>query len=627
MPFQSNIQLIKASYKEFLRKVAAAHRGDGAGEAGPATYYVERVYADASLDQSLAKLQTQLLAAVDVAELRAAYQARKQRAKLRANQIRQAFDDKVSAYLRMASSGHAAGAAAAAAAVPVTVGEAVAAGVAQRGQQPAAVTAAAAGATAAAEAMQRSAGVASTSAGASAGVGTASAAELETIFGSDGLLRRMVLLAVGSAARAYMTGLNSTSVEGGGHLATALERPAGQALITVCNHVAALDDPLVVSALLPEAALQQPDKLRWTLCASDRCFRYAALVPLFRAAKVLPVVRGGGLAQPGMAAAESRLAAGDWVHIFPEGTRSPDGVTLGAVRKGVGRLVASVPEEAPPPLVVPFVHRGMEGVLPRGAVLPATGQKIDVMVGEPIPVADLLAAARTEGWPADRLHTAVAARVSHHLRDLTARLDARRAGLPDPGPSAVPDGDRAAAVSSLDQFDPSDLLLAAAAAERRRAGRGVWAAWERVKFRSALERPGGGSWATQGVAAGAAQQMQVAQAASAPLESRGDHGSFAAGAELRLGLAAGVSASAAAAAAGAAPPMTGASPFLRHLLDWRQEAGWRQGAAAGLAGAGGVRGGGGAVESSWPAKDGMGSGMAVASTMSNGSDAASRCWA
>lgn len=101
-------------------------------------------------------------------------------------------------------------------------------------------------------------------------------------------------------------------------------------------------------------------------------------MPLFRAAKVLPVVRGGGLAQPGMAAAESRLAAGDWVHIFPEGTRSPDGVSLGAVRKGVGRLVASVPEEAPPPLVVPFVHRGMEGVLPRGAVLPATGQKVGV---------------------------------------------------------------------------------------------------------------------------------------------------------------------------------------------------------------------------------------------------------
>ena len=40
---------------------------------------------------------------------------------------------------------------------------------------------------------------------------------------------------------------------------------------------------------------------------------------------MLPVERGKGMEQAGMRAAESRLAAGDWVHIFPEGTRSPDG--------------------------------------------------------------------------------------------------------------------------------------------------------------------------------------------------------------------------------------------------------------------------------------------------------------
>lgn len=102
-------------------------------------------------------------------------------------------------------------------------------------------------------------------------------------------------------------------------------------------------------------------------------------MPLFRAAKVLPVVRGGGLAQPGMVAAEERLAAGDWVHIFPEGTRSADGVTLGSVRKGVGRLVAAMPPDGPPPLVVPFVHRGMENVMPRGAVLPAVGQQVGAL--------------------------------------------------------------------------------------------------------------------------------------------------------------------------------------------------------------------------------------------------------
>ncbi len=50
------------------------------------------------------------------------------------------------------------------------------------------------------------------------------------------------------------------------------------------------------------------------------------------ALQVLPVERGKGMDQPGMRAAEQRLAAGDWVHIFPEGTRSRDGSSMGALR-------------------------------------------------------------------------------------------------------------------------------------------------------------------------------------------------------------------------------------------------------------------------------------------------------
>lgn len=112
---------------------------------------------------------------------------------------------------------------------------------------------------------------------------------------------------------------------------------------------------------------------RWTLCASDRCFHRQALVPFFRAAKVLPVERGAGMFQQGLAAAEARLAAGDWVHIFPEGTRSRDG-KMGPVRKGVGRLVASCADAQP--LIVPFVHTGMEEVLPKGALLPKANKEV-----------------------------------------------------------------------------------------------------------------------------------------------------------------------------------------------------------------------------------------------------------
>lgn len=51
------------------------------------------------------------------------------------------------------------------------------------------------------------------------------------------------------------------------------------------------------------------------------------------ASQVLKTERGLGLDQPAMWAAEERLSAGDWVHIFPEGTRSKNGgKSIGKVR-------------------------------------------------------------------------------------------------------------------------------------------------------------------------------------------------------------------------------------------------------------------------------------------------------
>lgn len=149
-----------------------------------------------------------------------------------------------------------------------------------------------------------------------------------------------------------------------------------------CTHVLASSPPThATTCAAPLTALPlllvPTARNRWTLCATDRCFKYAAAIPFFRAAKVLPVVRGAGMAQPGMLAAEERLAAGEWVHIFPEGTRSRDGKSLGPVRKGVGRLVASCPQL---PLVVPFVHSGMETIMPRGSVVPAVGQQVRARV-------------------------------------------------------------------------------------------------------------------------------------------------------------------------------------------------------------------------------------------------------
>ena len=162
---------------------------------------------------------------------------------------------------------------------------------------------------------------------------------------------------------------------------------------------------------------------------------------------------------------------------------------MGAIRKGVGKLVAACEI---PPLVVPFVHSGMEDVMPRGKVLPSTGKEVcvvvmplalsitcnlascfsqvRVLIGQPIPMNDLMAAARHQGWSEDRLHTAVAARVSRCLRTLKAQLDSGCES--SASPMSLDDDLHSGVVSSLDHYDESDLKW-----EHRAS------MWEKAKFK------------------------------------------------------------------------------------------------------------------------------------------------
>lgn len=65
----------------------------------------------------------------------------------------------------------------------------------------------------------------------------------------------------------------------------------------VSNHVAAMDDPFVIASILPPSVMLEAQKLRWTLCATDRCFTNPILSAFFRSVKVLPVSRGDGIYQ------------------------------------------------------------------------------------------------------------------------------------------------------------------------------------------------------------------------------------------------------------------------------------------------------------------------------------------
>lgn len=64
------------------------------------------------------------------------------------------------------------------------------------------------------------------------------------------------------ASRCVMQTLNTTVVQGAEHMDAAFSRESGVPLITVCNHVASIDDPLVMSTVVPPQLLTQPNKLR-----------------------------------------------------------------------------------------------------------------------------------------------------------------------------------------------------------------------------------------------------------------------------------------------------------------------------------------------------------------------------
>ena len=155
--------------------------------------------------------------------------------------------------------------------------------------------------------------------------------------------------------------------------------------MTVSNHVTAVDDPGMVATLIDAKDFASPSHLRWQMCAADRCFRVRALLPMFRGGRVLPVLRGGGTSHHFIDDVVRKLEAGDWVHVFPTGKlvrvranpnpnpnpnpnwvhvfptgkRDPDSRSLGPLKPGVGRIVASCEQT---PVVVPFYHYGMERI-------------------------------------------------------------------------------------------------------------------------------------------------------------------------------------------------------------------------------------------------------------------------
>jgi len=221
--------------------------------------------------------------------------------------------------------------------------------------------------------------------------------------------------------------LNRTVVTHGERFTAAFEEAAAtrRGVVTVCNHVTSVDDPGAVVPLVPASWLLQPRRLRWTLCARERCFSNPVVGAVLTAGRALPIDRGAGPLQPGMDAVVDLLDDGQWVHMFPEGSRRAFGSGLGRMRPGVGRLVA---DAAVPPLVLPFYHRGLHALMRRGDVLPlaSVGNTIHIAVGRPLEgLPALIEGMRADGARERDIHVAVADRIGDALAALREEVEAR----------------------------------------------------------------------------------------------------------------------------------------------------------------------------------------------------------
>ena len=124
------------------------------------------------------------------------------------------------------------------------------------------------------------------------------------------------------------------------------------------------------------------------------------------AGKSLPIWRGGGVNQKLFLDFARLVAAGEWVHIFPEagcfqheilGGRYDVGDARekkGRLKWGVGKLIAHAPER---PVVICFYHSGMEQIMPQNEYprslktkLPIPGHEVRLKVGKELYFDDLI---------------------------------------------------------------------------------------------------------------------------------------------------------------------------------------------------------------------------------------------
>ncbi len=164
-------------------------------------------------------------------------------------------------------------------------------------------------------------------------------------------------------ARLLVSSLGRVRVE------DALDAPRQGPLIIVANHISIMDPPLVGGWLAPLLGRRPRFLAKASLFVGP-------LGTFLRSQGVIPV-KAGGSDVAAYRAAKAVLAGGGVVVIFPEGTRSVDGL-LQEARPGVALLAArsGVP-------ILPVGISNTDVLLGRGKRLPRLGTRVTMRVGRP----------------------------------------------------------------------------------------------------------------------------------------------------------------------------------------------------------------------------------------------------
>lgn len=176
----------------------------------------------------------------------------------------------------------------------------------------------------------------------------------------------MLTRVAGVLARLGLSSLAHVRVEVEGDL------PQKGPLIVIANHMSNADPPLVAGWLTPMLGRQMH------ILAKEALF-VGPIGGILRRLGATPV-RSGGSDIEAYRVARGILDRGEILCIFPEGTRSPDGV-IAEPKPGVAMLAtrSGVP-------ILPVGVSGSDRFLGRGRRLPGLGTRITLRVGHPFTV-------------------------------------------------------------------------------------------------------------------------------------------------------------------------------------------------------------------------------------------------